>query len=57
VTAEADPLRLQIEQFCRVIRGEEPPLVSGREGLLTLKVIAAVQQAAASGQTVHLADV
>ena len=38
----ADPLGLQVRQFCRVIRGTEPPLVSGREGLETLKVIAAV---------------
>jgi predicted dehydrogenase len=55
VVAQADPLRLQIEQFCQVIRGREAPLVSGREGLMTLKVIAAVQEAAASGQTVTLA--
>ncbi|RWB77338.1 MAG: Gfo/Idh/MocA family oxidoreductase, partial [Mesorhizobium sp.] len=27
-----DPLVLQIRQFCNVIRGDEPPLVSGREG-------------------------
>ncbi|MGL5736560.1 MAG: Gfo/Idh/MocA family protein, partial [Beijerinckiaceae bacterium] len=50
VAAVEDPLRLQIRQFCRVIRGEEPPLVSGREGLNTLKVIDAVFRAAQSGQ-------
>ena len=50
-----DPLGLQVRQFCRVIRGAEPPLVSGREGLETLKVIAAVKEAAASGRTVRLA--
>jgi predicted dehydrogenase len=54
VTAE-DPLGLQVRQFCRVIRGTEPPLVSGREGLETLKVIAAVKEAAAFGRTVMLA--
>jgi predicted dehydrogenase len=53
--AAADPLGLQIRQFCRVIRGTEPPLVSGREGLETLKVIAAVREAAATGRTVALA--
>ncbi|HEX6015840.1 MAG TPA: Gfo/Idh/MocA family oxidoreductase [Geminicoccaceae bacterium] len=50
-----DPLGLQVRQFCRVIRGLEQPLVSGREGLETLKVIAAVKEAAATGRTVHLA--
>ena len=53
--ATEDPLGLQVRQFCRVIRGTEPPLVSGRDGLATLKVIAAVKEAAASGQTVRLA--
>jgi predicted dehydrogenase len=47
---EQDPLRLQIEQFCRVIRGQEAPLVSGREGLETLKVIDAIVTAVATGQ-------
>ncbi|WP_064691757.1 Gfo/Idh/MocA family protein [Rhizobium aegyptiacum] len=49
-----DPLVLQIRQFCRVIRGEEGPLVSGREGLETLKVIDAVKRSAAAGQRVSL---
>lgn len=51
---EADPLALQIQQFCRVIRGEEPPLVSGREGLNTLRVISAVKDAARSGELIKL---
>jgi predicted dehydrogenase len=50
----ADPLRVQIRQFCKVIRGEEAPLVSGREGLETLRVIEAVKQSAATGGMVHL---
>ncbi|ABC91068.1 probable oxidoreductase protein [Rhizobium etli CFN 42] len=49
-----DPLILQIRQFCRVIRGEEAPLVSGREGLETLKVIDAVKRSAAAGQRISL---
>lgn len=44
-----DPLDVQIAHFCAVIRGEAAPLVSGREGLATLRVIEAVKQAAASG--------
>jgi predicted dehydrogenase len=53
--AAEDPLGLQVRQFCRVIRGHEQPLVSGREGLETLKVVAAVKEAAATGRTVRLA--
>jgi predicted dehydrogenase len=49
VAAREDPLRLQIRNFCRVIRGEEAPLVSGREGLRTLAVVEAVREAARSG--------
>ncbi|CCM78453.1 putative Oxidoreductase [Rhizobium mesoamericanum STM3625] len=49
-----DPLVLQIRQFCKVIRGEEPPLVSGREGLETLRVIDAVKRSAATGERIEL---
>lgn len=49
-----DPLVLQIEQFTRVIRGEEPPLVSGREGMQTLAVIEAILSSAAQGLRVEL---
>jgi predicted dehydrogenase len=51
---DEDPLVLQIQQFCKVIRGQEPPLVSGREALNTLKVIVAVKQSAASGERIVL---
>jgi predicted dehydrogenase len=51
---DEDPLALQIRQFCKVIRGEEVPLVSGREGLNTLKVIMAIKQSAASGERIVL---
>ena len=49
-----DPLKLQIRHFCAVIRGEEEPLVSGREGLNTLKVIEAVKTSAATGEMITL---
>jgi len=52
--APEDPLQAQIRHFCAVIRGEEAPLVSGREGLATLAVIEAVKQAARSGEAVAL---
>jgi predicted dehydrogenase len=54
VASDEDPLRLQVRQLCRVTRGVEEPLVSAREGLNTLKVIAAVQEAAATGQQVKV---
>jgi predicted dehydrogenase len=49
---DKDPLPLQIQQFCRVIRGEQAPLVSGREGLQSLKLIAAITAAAKTGKQV-----
>lgn len=54
VTAQ-DPLALQVRNLCGVIRGRETPVVSGREGLETLKVIAAIKEAAATGQAVSTA--
>lgn len=50
-----DPLQAQVRHFCAVIRGEEEPLVSGREGLATLAVIEAVKRAARSGAPVEIA--
>ncbi len=52
--SQQDPLRLQVQQFCKVIRGEEDPLVSGREGLETLRVIEAVKLSAATGRPIRL---
>ncbi len=54
--AAKDPLLLQIRHFCRVIAGEETPLVSGREGLRTLEVITAIKRAARTGERVRLAE-
>ena len=49
-----DPLVNQIENFASVIRGVTAPLVSGWEGLQTLRVVEAIQRSAASGQSVRL---
>ena len=47
MTVEADdPLTAQLAHFCRVIRGEEAPLVSGQEGLKTLAATQAVLESA-----------
>ncbi len=40
----ADPLLLQLQHFCRVVRGREPPLVDGADGARTLAVALAVQE-------------
>lgn len=47
-----DPLGLQIANFCAVIRGTAAPVVSGREGLKTLRVIDAIKRAAECGTRV-----
>ena len=51
---EKDPLGLQVRNLCEVVRGTATPVVSGREGLQTLRVIEAVKQAATSGRAVRM---
>ena len=46
VVEAADPLVRQLEHFCRVIRGEETPFVSGQDGTRSLAVILALLQSA-----------
>jgi predicted dehydrogenase len=46
----SDPLANQVEHFAAVIRGEAEPIVSGRDGLTTLRVVDAVLQAAQTGR-------
>ena len=53
----ADPMVRQIEQFAAVIRGEEPPLVSGADGLSALRVVEAIKRAAREARTVAVANV
>ena len=52
--ADADPLAAQLAHFCRVIRREEPPLVSGEEGLRTLAATQAVLSSGSEGKPVEL---
>ena len=56
----ADPLRLQLDHFCRVVRGEDEPLVDALDGARTLALAAAVRESADTGQpadpAAHLAD-
>lgn len=51
-----DPLRLQLDHFCEVIRGEAEPRVTVRDGLQNLRVTEAVSQSAATGRTVTTFD-
>lgn len=50
----SDPLANQLDHFREVIRGQARPLVSGLEGLKTLKVVEAIQISASSGEAVTL---
>ena len=49
-----DPLAVQMAHFAGVIAGEEPPLVSGLEGLKSLEVVEAVALSSETGQEVRL---
>ena len=49
-----DPIRLQMEHFGAVVRGEAAPLVSARDGLANLRVTGAITRAAATGELVRL---
>lgn len=52
----SDPLVNQISHFADVIRGKSKPLVPGREGLQSLKVIEAIQTACSEGIKVKIYD-
>jgi len=49
-----DPIRLQMEHFGAVVRGEAEPLVSARDGLANLRVTEAIAQAARTGALVEV---
>jgi predicted dehydrogenase len=49
----SDPLANQVEHFAAVIRGTATPIVSGRDGLNSLRVTEAVSEAARTGKLVE----
>ena len=51
-----DPLRLQLDHFCEVVRGEVRPLVSASDGLKNLQVTEAVLESAATGRVIDIPD-
>lgn len=52
--AVADPLVVQIEQFASVIRGEQVPLVSGRDGMINQKIVEAIKRSASEHRLVEI---
>jgi predicted dehydrogenase len=54
---QADPLAAQLAHFCRVIRNEERPLISGWDGLRTLTTTLAVLESARRDSPVYPAVV
>lgn len=50
----AQPHRMQLKHFVRVVRGEEEPLVTPADNVKTLRVLGAVKQAAETGELVEL---
>ncbi|WP_369303373.1 Gfo/Idh/MocA family protein [Pseudomonas sp. N2-5-1-1] len=49
-----DPLEIQLDHFCNVIRGTELPLVSVRDGLRNLIITEAISEAARSGSIIEI---
>jgi len=49
-----DPIRLQMEHFGAVVRGEVQPVVSAADGLANLRVTEAITEAARTGAIVRL---
>lgn len=52
----SDPLMNQIQHFAAVVKGLEQPIVSGVEGLKTLKVVEAIQDSAMTGRTIKIEE-
>ena len=49
-----DPLIMQLRHFASIIKGEDQPLVSGEEGIASLKVIEAILQSSLTNQQIEL---
>ena len=50
----SNPLDAQIAHFCDVIRGTAEPMISAREGMQSLKVVEAIQEAANSKEKINV---
>ena len=56
VVERSDPLVSQLEHFCRVIRGEESPLIDGRDGAKSLEAVLAVLESIERGAPVFVPE-
>ena len=54
--AQSEPLVNQVRNFADVIAGRAEPVVSGEEGMRSLRVIEAIQHSASTGDRVALPD-
>ena len=52
----ADPYYEQMRNFAAVIRGTEQPVLSGRDGLLTLATTLAITDSAKTGKPIRIDD-
>ena len=52
--AAEDPQVRQLRHFCRVVRGEEEPLITGTDATRTLAATLAVREAAQTGRRIEL---
>ena len=52
----ADPYYEQMRNFAAVIRGDEEPVLSGRDGMLTLATTLAITESAKDGRVIHIDD-
>lgn len=49
-----DPWYAEVQHFARVVRGDEPPLVTAADGLRTLAALLAIKRSAATKQWVNI---
>ena len=56
LVAPADPYHEQIRNFAAVIRGTEAPVLTGRDGAITLATTLAITEAARTGARVNVDD-
>ena len=52
----ADPYYEQMRNFADVIRGSEQPVLSGRDGMMTLATTLAITESAKTGQAIRIDD-
>ena len=55
--ADTNPLRSQLEHFCRVVRDLEQPIIDARDGMQSLAVAVAVMESAKRGIPVEVAKI